>query len=108
MSLIGIDGSLNLSALRDYMYILLSFTGFLRYDEASQVRRQHLHLYYDYLCRRSNRGRCTSSYCKVINKIVYINVAGEVSHSSKDRRSGYLLYFHVHISSSYNKSVEKV
>ena len=39
----------NLVKLRDFTYILLSFTAFLRYDEASQVRRHHLHLYNDYM-----------------------------------------------------------
>ena len=34
--------------LRDWVYILLSFFAFLRFDEASNVRRKDLHLYHDY------------------------------------------------------------
>ena len=40
---------INLTNLRDYCYILVSFLGFLRFNEASRIRREHLHLFYDYL-----------------------------------------------------------
>ena len=39
----------NLVNLRDFTYILISFKGFLRFSEASQIRREHLVLHYDYI-----------------------------------------------------------
>ena len=39
----------NLLNLRDFTYILISFKGFLRFSEASQIRREHLVLHYDYI-----------------------------------------------------------
>ena len=39
----------NLVNLRDFTYILISFKGFLRYSEASHIRREHLILHYDYV-----------------------------------------------------------
>ena len=39
----------NLACLRDFSYILLSFSGFLRYDEAANVKRNHLHIMHDYM-----------------------------------------------------------
>ena len=38
----------NLCQLRDFLYILMSFTAFLRYHEASQIRRDDLCLNIDY------------------------------------------------------------
>ena len=39
----------NLHDIRDFVWILLSFVGFLRYDEISRIQRNHLHMYYDYM-----------------------------------------------------------
>ena len=38
-----------LSDIRDFVYILLSFSGFLRFNEASNVRRNDLHLFFNYM-----------------------------------------------------------
>ena len=44
-----VEGQLyeNLHNLRDFTYILLSFTGFMRFDEAAHIRRSDLHLFFD-------------------------------------------------------------
>ena len=51
----------NLSDVRDFTYILLSFTGFMRFDEASSIRRHHLHLYFDYMMLEIPRSKCNNS-----------------------------------------------
>ena len=43
------DNSINLTKLRDFSYIMLSFSGFLRFDEASKVKRSDIIFNYDYL-----------------------------------------------------------
>ena len=39
-----------ITKLRDFVYILISFAGFLRFDEASRIKRHHVQLHFDYLC----------------------------------------------------------
>ena len=47
---VGTKGNnLNLLELRDITYILLGYAGFLRYDEASSIRRSRLHIFYDWI-----------------------------------------------------------
>ena len=48
-SMFSYDSLYTVQNLRDFAYILLSFSGFLRFDEASKVRRKDLHLMFDYL-----------------------------------------------------------
>ena len=39
----------DLLKLRNFSYILISFTGFLRFEEASNIKRHNLHIMHDYL-----------------------------------------------------------
>ena len=41
-------GNMSLVELRDFTYILLSFCGFLRFDEASNIKRCHITLNFNY------------------------------------------------------------
>ena len=59
--LFGGQSSFKLTDVRDFCYILLSFTGFMRFDEASSIRRQHLHLFFDYMLLDIPQSKCNKS-----------------------------------------------
>ena len=53
----------SLKDTRDFLYILLSFTGFLRFDEASRVRRSDVKLHEDFLSVKIPKSK-TDQFCK--------------------------------------------
>ena len=58
-----------LKDLRDFLYILLSFTGFLRFDEASRIRRSDISLHEDFLSVKITKSK-TDQMCRGENILI--------------------------------------
>ena len=56
--------------VRDFAMLLISFVGFLRYEETANIRRNHLHLFYDHLSldipRSKTDASCRGQHLKII------------------------------------------
>ena len=83
------SGEWNLACLRDFSYILLSFSGFLRYDEAANVKRSHLHIMHDYMILDIPRSK-TDPMCH--GDQIYI-VRSSTKHISLKGQHPYTLLF---------------
>ena len=85
----------SLVQLRDFTYIITSFAGFLRFDEASKIRRSHIHLSLNHLIidivhsktdqfSKGNQlciARTSSPLCVLTWMVRYLRAAGAyISH----------------------------
>ena len=60
---------MSLKDLMDFLNILLSFTGFLRFDEASRIRRSDISLHEDFLSVRITKSK-TDQMCRGGNILI--------------------------------------